>query len=146
MGSKRSKPLDATLISFASPDGWAVWCAVVFTRWWLLVDHCVLRNWDRILVRAVKGLILGLAWSRYVRYCDKETLNSNKPTLISLCNFSTYVKQEINKSHVSSQDLGLGESLWTSHFFPDEHWAKVIKEKLVFVLYFSDNFWQVFFQ
>ena len=23
----------------------------------LLVDHCVLRNWDRILVRAVKGLI-----------------------------------------------------------------------------------------
>ena len=47
------------------------------TRWWLLVDHCVLRNWDRILVRAVKGL--GLAWSRYVHYCDKETLNSNKP-------------------------------------------------------------------
>ena len=24
---------------------------------WLLADHCVLRNWDRILVRAVKGLI-----------------------------------------------------------------------------------------
>ena len=24
---------------------------------WLLVDHCVLINWDRILVRAVKGLI-----------------------------------------------------------------------------------------
>ena len=24
---------------------------------WLLVDHCVLRTWDRILVRAVKGLI-----------------------------------------------------------------------------------------
>ena len=41
----------------ASPDGWAVWSAVMFTRWWLLVDHCVLRNWDRILVRAVKGLI-----------------------------------------------------------------------------------------
>ena len=41
----------------ASPDGWVVWSAVVFTRWWLLVDHCVLRNWDRILVRAVKGLI-----------------------------------------------------------------------------------------
>ena len=40
----------------ASPDGWAVWGVVVFTRWWLLVDHCVLRNWDRILVRAVKGL------------------------------------------------------------------------------------------
>ena len=41
----------------ASPDGWAVWGVVVSTRWWLLVDHCVLRNWDRILVRAVKGLI-----------------------------------------------------------------------------------------
>ena len=27
-----------------------------------------------------KGInFLGLAWSRYVRYCDKETLNSNKP-------------------------------------------------------------------
>ena len=24
---------------------------------WLFVDHCVLRHWDRILVRAVKGLI-----------------------------------------------------------------------------------------
>ena len=41
----------------ANPDGWAVWGVVVSTRWWLLVDHCVLRNWDRILVRAVKGLI-----------------------------------------------------------------------------------------
>ena len=40
-----------------SPDGWAVWGVVMSTRWWLLVDHCVLRNWDRILVRAVKGLI-----------------------------------------------------------------------------------------
>ena len=41
----------------ASPDGWAVWGVVVSTRWWLLVDYCVMRNWDRILVRAVKGLI-----------------------------------------------------------------------------------------
>ena len=41
----------------ASSYGWAVWGVVVSTRWWLLVDHCVLRNWDRILVRAVKGLI-----------------------------------------------------------------------------------------
>ena len=39
------------------PDGWAVRGVVVYTRWGLLVDHCVLRNWDRILVRAVKGLI-----------------------------------------------------------------------------------------
>ena len=47
----------ASIISLASPDGWAVWGVVVSTRWWLLVDHCVLRNWDRILGRAVKGLI-----------------------------------------------------------------------------------------
>ena len=48
----------------SQPDGWAVWRVVLFTRWWLLVDHCVLRNWDRILVRAVKGFIFcWLAWS-----------------------------------------------------------------------------------
>ena len=41
----------------AIPDGLAVWGVVMSTRWWLLVDHCVLRNWYRILVRAVKGLI-----------------------------------------------------------------------------------------
>ena len=50
----------------ASPDGWAVWCIVLFTRWWLLVDHCVLRNWDWILVRAVKGLI---SWAGMVSIC-----------------------------------------------------------------------------
>ena len=44
-------------------------------RWWLLVDHCVMRNWDRILVRAVKGLIsragivsiCSLLWQRDVK-------------------------------------------------------------------------------
>ena len=46
----------APLLIQASPDGWAVWGVVMSTRWWLLVDHCVLRNWDRILVRAVKGI------------------------------------------------------------------------------------------
>ena len=45
------------VIYLASPDGSVVWGVVVSTRWWLLVDHCVLRNWGRILVRAVKGLI-----------------------------------------------------------------------------------------
>ena len=44
-------------VHMANPDGWAVCGVVMSTRWWLLVDHCVLRNWDRILVRAVKGLI-----------------------------------------------------------------------------------------
>ena len=59
----------------ANPDGWAVWGVVVSTRWWLLVDHCVLRNWDPILVRAVKGLIsragmvsiCPLLWQREVK-------------------------------------------------------------------------------
>ena len=59
----------------SSPDGWAVWGVVLSTRWWLLVDHCVLRNWDRIPVRAVEGLIsrvgivsiCSLLWQRDVK-------------------------------------------------------------------------------
>ena len=54
---QRSASTNTPITHQASPDGWAVWSAVVFTHWWLLVDHCVLRNWNRILVRAVKGLI-----------------------------------------------------------------------------------------
>ena len=50
---------------------------------WLLVDHCVLRNWDRILVRAVKGLIsragmfsiCPLLWQR-----DVKLQQTNKQT------------------------------------------------------------------
>ena len=67
----------------ASPDGSAVWGVVVSTRWWLLVDHCVLRNWGRILVRAVKGLIsrvgmvsiCPLLWQRDIK------LQQTKPNL-----------------------------------------------------------------
>ena len=67
----------------ASPDGSAVWGVIVSTRWWLLVDHCVLRNWDRILVRAVKGLIsragmvsiCPLLWQRDVK------LQQTKPNI-----------------------------------------------------------------
>ena len=52
---------------------------------WLLVDHCVLRIWDRILVRAVKGLIsragmvsiCPLLWQRDVKL---QQTNSNKQT------------------------------------------------------------------
>ena len=48
---------------------------------WLLVDHCVLRNWDRILVRAVKGLnsragmvsICPLLWQRDVKLQQTTT-------------------------------------------------------------------------
>ena len=67
-----------------SPDGWAVWDVVLSTRWWLLVDHCVLWNWDRILVSAVKGLIsragmvsiCPLLWQRDVK------LQQTKPWLL----------------------------------------------------------------
>ena len=53
---------------------------------WLLVDHCVLRNWDRILVRAVKGLIsragmvsiCPLLWQRDVK------LKTNKRNSIDI--------------------------------------------------------------
>ena len=49
---------------------------------WLLVDHCVLRNWDRILVRAVKGLIsragmvsiCPLLWQRDVKLQQASNL------------------------------------------------------------------------
>ena len=53
------------------------------TRWWLLVDHCVLRNWDRILVRAVKVLIsrvgmvsiCPLLWQRDVELQQTKFIN-----------------------------------------------------------------------
>ena len=51
---------------------------------WLLVDHCVLRNWDRILVRAVKGLIsragmvsiCPLLWQRDVKLQQTNIVTS----------------------------------------------------------------------
>ena len=52
---------------------------------WLLVDHCVLRNWDRILVRAVKGLIsragmvsiCPLLWQRDVKLQQTNNQEDN---------------------------------------------------------------------
>ena len=73
----------------SSHGGWAVWGVVLSTRWWLLVDHCVLRYWDRILVRAVKGLIsragmvsiFPLLWQRDVKLqqtkADENTYQNN---------------------------------------------------------------------
>ena len=54
---------------------------------WLLVDHCVLRNWDRILVRAVKGLIsragmvsiCPLLWQRDVKLQQTNKLQACPP-------------------------------------------------------------------
>ena len=62
---------------------------------WLLVDHCVLRNWDRILVRAVKGLIsragmvsiCPLLWQRDVKLQQTNKL----PGLSPLCGPISYL-------------------------------------------------------
>ena len=90
-----AQPFKHYYLRFASPDGWAVWGVVMSTRWWLLVDHCVLRNWDRILVRAVKGLIFRagmvsicpLLWQRDVK------LQQTKPnqTILDSC-YSSFTK------------------------------------------------------
>ena len=63
-----------------NPDGWAVWGVSLSTRWWLLVDHCVLRNWDRILVRAViEGLISRAGMVSILSQRDAKT-PTNKQT------------------------------------------------------------------
>ena len=65
---------------------------------WLLVDQCVLRNWDRILVRAVKGLIsragmvliCPLLWQRDVKTPTNKHVKSQILTYFFLCrHFST---------------------------------------------------------
>ena len=74
----------------ASPDGWAAWGVVMSTRWCLLVDHCVPRNWDRILVSAVKRLISQagmvsiwpLLWQRDVKLQQTNwTMGSTDPSI-----------------------------------------------------------------
>lgn len=39
---------------------------------------------------------------------------------------------------VINQDLGLGMMLWTTHFFPEEHWARVQRERSLAIL---DRMW-----
>ena len=38
-----------------------------------------------------------------------------------------------------TQDLGLGMMLWLTHFFPDEEWAKIQKQRCILTL---DHMWQ----
>ncbi len=38
-----------------------------------------------------------------------------------------------------TQDLGLGMMLWLTHFFPNEDWAKIQKQRCVFIL---DRMWK----
>ena len=69
---------------------------------WLLVDHCVLRNWDRILVRAVKGLIsragmvsiCPLLWQRDVKL-QQTSLNSRSLPIV--LNFSCKLGPMMNR-------------------------------------------------
>ena len=61
------------------------------TRWWLLVDHGVLRNWDRILVGAVKELIsragmvsiCPLLWQRDVKLQQTYKLKAFLPLFLA---------------------------------------------------------------
>ena len=63
---------------------------------WLLVDHCVLKNWDRILVRAVKGLIsragmvsiCPLLWQRDVKL--QQTTKQQPGIFHQLLSFSVH--------------------------------------------------------
>ena len=64
----------------------------------MIARHCVLRNWDRIPVRAVEGFI-SRALSRYVRYCDKEALNFNKPKTNHKCHVMIIDSYIIPPSH-----------------------------------------------
>lgn len=38
------------------------------------------------------------------------------------------------KGFRASQDLGLGMSLWLAHFFPDEEWARVVRQRSLDIL------------
>jgi len=43
------------------------------------------------------------------------------------------------KKFSCTQDLGLGDTLYYCHFFPDEHWAQTVKERCVYML---DKMWR----
>ena len=74
----------AYLTSFSQPRWLSGLTRSCVHSLWLLVDHCVLSNWDRILVRAVKGLIsragmvsiCPLLWQRDVKLQQTNKLTS----------------------------------------------------------------------
>ena len=78
----------AVPISFSQPQWLSGLTRSCVHSLWLLVDHRVLSNWDRILVRAVKGLIspagmvsiCPLLWQRDV----KLQQTNNKQTILYL--------------------------------------------------------------
>jgi hypothetical protein len=73
------------------------------------------------------------AYDGYVSYrmLDDDTLSSeiaDMKTLIDVYNPSLDI----------TQDLGLGMMLWLTHFFPDEEWAKIQKQRCLKTL---DSMW-----
>ena len=83
---------------------------------WLLVDHCVLRNWDRILVRAVKGLIsragmvsiCPLLWQR-----DVKLKQTNNPLSRLNKSYESYFKDnECCESNKMMYDACINCYLW----------------------------------
>ena len=119
----------------ASPDGSAVWGVVVSTRWWLLVDHCVLRNWGRILVRAVKGFI---SWAGMVSICPllwqrdvklKQTIYiqmaSNAPIILMLylidISILIYRPYHFNHTEKSPPCVCLHQSIKLFSYLPNQH-------------------------
>ena len=107
---------------------------------WLLVDHCVLRNWDRILVRAVKGLIsragmvsiCPLLWQRDVKL--QQTTTTTHITMIHSSHisqwsshislWSTVTYHYDPQSHITmihSSHISLWSTLVTYHYDPQSH-------------------------
>jgi hypothetical protein len=69
----------------------------------------------------------------YVTYrlIDEQALSSEISQMYSL------IQRDYRDFHCT-QDLGLGEVLWMTHFFPDEEWSKHLKEHSIKML---DTMW-----
>ena len=80
---------------------------------WLLVDHCVVRNWDRILVRAVKGLIsragmvsiCPLLWQRDVKLQQTNTHLGAKISLVKVIITRTSISIALITLHIDQWQL-----------------------------------------
>ena len=126
--SPKSSKCNISIGNGASPDGWAIWGVVMSTRWWLLVDHCVLRNWDRILVRAaVKGLIsragmvsiCPLLWQRDVKL---QQIISNGPIAFKFYTEVKYLK--LHQKNCQWLDYHPNCIRWW-HLYPQNLWNSI---------------------
>lgn len=79
----------------------------------------------------------------YVVYklVDEAALSSE------ILDMSSLIQKDFKQFHCT-QDLGLGESLWMSHYFPNEPWAQLLRERCVKQLnemWVADNDNEAFF-